>query len=256
MTEPSYGMSEGQNGNLDAALEQTLEKFWKDVNNSMRKLGPSDFREFELPLARIKKIMKTDDEVKMISSEAPVVFSKACEIFIEELTIRAWLHTEENKRRTLQRTDVSAAINKCDMYDFLIDIVPREETAKPSTKNDASLRAPAHMTPEMAAAYYYPMMHPEFLRQIPMEQMMMYQQQWQQMQQFYMQQGGMPGMPGMPGMEGMMPPGFPGAPGAEAAGEGAAAESSEVAEPSQAVRKGTGGAAPGGKQGKGKGSRK
>ncbi len=38
----------------------------------------------------------------MISAEAPVLFAKACEIFILELTLRAWMHTEENKRRTLQ----------------------------------------------------------------------------------------------------------------------------------------------------------
>lgn len=55
-----------------------------------------------MPLARIKKIMKLDDEVKMISAEAPVLFAKAAELFIQEVTVRAWLHTEENKRRTLQ----------------------------------------------------------------------------------------------------------------------------------------------------------
>ena len=46
--------------------------------------------------------MKLDDEVKMISAEAPLLFAKACEMFICELTLRAWVHTEENKRRTLQ----------------------------------------------------------------------------------------------------------------------------------------------------------
>ena len=56
----------------------------------------------DLPLARIKKIMKLDDNVKMISSEVPLLFSKAATVFIEELTLRAWLHTEEAKRKTLQ----------------------------------------------------------------------------------------------------------------------------------------------------------
>ena len=53
----------------------------------------------------------------MISSEAPLIFSKACEIFILELTMRAWVHTEENKRRTLQKSDVALALAKADMYD-------------------------------------------------------------------------------------------------------------------------------------------
>ncbi|KAG0016586.1 hypothetical protein BGZ80_009108, partial [Entomortierella chlamydospora] len=36
------------------------------------------------------------------------------------------IHTEENKRRTLQRSDIAAAIAMIDMFDFLIDIVPRD----------------------------------------------------------------------------------------------------------------------------------
>lgn len=63
----------------------------------------------------------------MISAEAPIVFAKACEIFILELTLRAWMHTDECKRRTLQRNDVAVAISRSDIFDFLIDIVPREE---------------------------------------------------------------------------------------------------------------------------------
>lgn len=38
----------------------------------------------------------------MISSETPVLFAKACEAFIIELTYRAWAFTLESKRRTLQ----------------------------------------------------------------------------------------------------------------------------------------------------------
>jgi len=86
-----------------------------------------DFRNHSLPLARIKKIMKSDEHVKMISAEAPVVFAKACEMFINELTLRAWNHTEETKRRTLQKNDIAAAITRTDIFDFLIDILPRDE---------------------------------------------------------------------------------------------------------------------------------
>ncbi len=73
--------------------------------------------------------MKADPEVKMISAEAPILFAKGCDIFITELTMRAWIHAEDNKRRTLQRSDIAAALAKSDMFDFLIDIVPREDSA-------------------------------------------------------------------------------------------------------------------------------
>lgn len=72
--------------------------------------------------------MKADPEVKMISAEAPILFAKGCDIFITELTMRAWIHAEDNKRRTLQRSDIAAALAKSDMFDFLIDIVPREDS--------------------------------------------------------------------------------------------------------------------------------
>lgn len=56
-----------------------------------------------------------------------MLFAKACEMFILELTLRSWIHTEENKRRTLQRNDIAAAITKTDIFDFLVDIVPRDD---------------------------------------------------------------------------------------------------------------------------------
>ncbi|KAI7901840.1 histone-fold-containing protein [Cokeromyces recurvatus] len=108
-----------------------LGKFWLDEMQKAEAYN-SDFKNHALPLARIKKVMKTDQEVKMISAEAPILFAKGCEIFITELTKRAWVHAEENKRRTLQRSDIATAIAKTDMCDFLIDIVPREEAQKTS----------------------------------------------------------------------------------------------------------------------------
>ncbi|GMF49718.1 hypothetical protein B5S33_g498 [[Candida] boidinii] len=101
-------------------------QYWQETINSIEH-DDHDFKNHQLPLARIKKVMKTDEEVKMISAEAPILFAKGCDIFITELTMRAWIHAEENKRRTLQKSDIAAALQKSDMFDFLIDIVPREE---------------------------------------------------------------------------------------------------------------------------------
>ena len=82
----------------------------------------------QLPLARVKKIMKSDEEVRMISAEVPALFAQACELFIIEMSLRAWKSTVDSNRKTLQRSDVSAAVAHTDMFDFLIDIVPREQS--------------------------------------------------------------------------------------------------------------------------------
>lgn len=79
----------------------------------------------------------------MISAEAPILFAKGCDIFITELTMRAWIHAEDNKRRTLQRSDIAAALAKSDMFDFLIDIVPREEAVSQTKRSAPSAPAPA-----------------------------------------------------------------------------------------------------------------
>lgn len=66
----------------------------------------------------------------MISAEAPVLFSKACELFIKDITYRALYYTNYHKRKTLQRSDIASTVNDDEMFDFLIDIIPRDESAK------------------------------------------------------------------------------------------------------------------------------
>ncbi|XP_067111686.1 nuclear transcription factor Y subunit gamma isoform X5 [Osmerus mordax] len=135
-------------GGSDA--QQSLQSFWPRVIEEIRNLTV-DFRVQELPLARIKKIMKLDEDVKMISAEAPVLFAKAAQIFITELTLRAWIHTEDNKRRTLQRNDIAMAITKFDQFDFLIDIVPRDELKPPKRQEEVR----QSVAPAEPVQYYF-----------------------------------------------------------------------------------------------------
>lgn len=107
----------------DQRLAAMLDRYWDVQNRSMDVLKIATEQEFknhnDLPLARIKRIMKSDEDVRMISAEAPVLFAKACELFILDLSIRAWGAAEKTKRRTLQKEDVDAAIANTDVFDFL-----------------------------------------------------------------------------------------------------------------------------------------
>ncbi|KAJ8772059.1 hypothetical protein K2173_027236 [Erythroxylum novogranatense] len=137
-------------------LQQQLHTFWATQYQEIDKV--SDFKNHSLPLARIKKIMKADEDVRMISAEAPVIFARACEMFILELTLRSWNHTEENKRRTLQKNDIAAAITRTDIFDFLVDIVPREElkdeVLASTTRGTVPFGGPSDALP-----YCYPSQH-------------------------------------------------------------------------------------------------
>lgn len=150
--------------------ERLIDDLWKKIGQDVEAIKPNkvNWKQQSLPLARIKKIMKSDEAVMaeierereiasqhsaaastpgpassttaplpkqpslsssnqrfMIAGEAPILLSKACEMMVKELTVRAWRHTEKNRRRTLQKQDVHAAVAESDVYDFLIDIVPR-----------------------------------------------------------------------------------------------------------------------------------
>jgi len=59
------------------------------ATHSVKGDGTAAFKNHnDLPLARIKRIMKSDEDVRMIRAETPVLFARACELFILELTIR------------------------------------------------------------------------------------------------------------------------------------------------------------------------
>eukprot|EP00752_Nemacystus_decipiens_P017529 g15709.t2 len=120
-------------------MKEQLTKFWAEQMQEMNVLEIGTEQDFkthnDLPLARIKRIMKSDEDVRMISAEAPVLFAKACEMFILELTLRSWCYSEKNKRRTLQKEDIQAAIKKTEIFDFLVDVFNKQAFTVVSNMN-------------------------------------------------------------------------------------------------------------------------
>lgn len=153
------------NQGLTGTARDILATYWHQTISALEN-DTHDFKIHQLPLARIKKVMKADPEVKMISAEAPILFAKGCDIFITELTMRAWIHAEDNKRRTLQRSDIAAALAKSDMFDFLIDIVPREDSQGHSKRTGQGAAAP----PPAAAAPGLPQAGGQMPQQPPPQQ--------------------------------------------------------------------------------------
>ncbi|NXA50272.1 NFYC factor, partial [Nothocercus julius] len=127
----------GTAGNSDA--QQSLQSFWPRVMEEIRNLTVKDFRVQELPLARIKKIMKLDEDVKVHSC---VFLGRRYEIFKLKNGFPLLL---------LQRNDIAMAITKFDQFDFLIDIVPRDEL-KPPKRQEEVRQA---VTPAEPVQYYF-----------------------------------------------------------------------------------------------------
>ncbi|KAF3680564.1 hypothetical protein FXO38_02234 [Capsicum annuum] len=62
----------------DHVLQQQLQMFWNYQRQEIEQA--TDFKNHQLPLGRIIKIMKADEDVRMMSAETPVLFAKACEM--------------------------------------------------------------------------------------------------------------------------------------------------------------------------------
>lgn len=111
---------------INTSPDKKIENFWHQAFKSASE-DKINIKEIILPLARIKRLMKVEEGVRMVASEVPVIFSLVAEKFVEELTLRSWINTEENKRRILQLNDISVAVKTSEMYDFLIYIIPRSD---------------------------------------------------------------------------------------------------------------------------------
>ena len=106
--------------------QEELQLKFQKIREEIEKqpLDLQSFKSQQLPLARIKKIMKSDEDVRMISSEAPILFALACQMFITELTHRAAFHARADHRKTLQRSDIQKVICENETFDFLLDVIP------------------------------------------------------------------------------------------------------------------------------------
>lgn len=94
------------------------EQFWskklKEVNSEN-----NCFLKHELPLARIKKLMRVEEDVRNVASEVPQLFSKVTQVFIEEITYKALEKASMRKKRIIQKEDVHEVITSSEIYDFL-----------------------------------------------------------------------------------------------------------------------------------------
>jgi len=78
----------------------------------------------QLPLARIKRIIKTDPDVKLISNDAALLITRATELFIEFLTKQAYENTQAENRKVLHYKDLAKCVATVEVLDFVGDVIP------------------------------------------------------------------------------------------------------------------------------------
>ncbi|GIQ91312.1 hypothetical protein KIPB_014502, partial [Kipferlia bialata] len=71
----------------------------------------------------VKAIMKADPDVVMVSQDATVVMTKACEMFIMDVTQRAGLRSHAEGRKMVTLHDIVYALHECPEFDFLTGLL-------------------------------------------------------------------------------------------------------------------------------------
>eukprot|EP00093_Oithona_nana_P005223 05223.XXX_300703_301081_1 [CDS] Oithona nana genome sequencing. len=77
-----------------------------------------------LPLARVRTIMKSSPEVETVSQESLYLITRATELFIMYLSKLGQRNGEDHDSVTY--SDLAAVVQRKDSMDFLQDIVPKK----------------------------------------------------------------------------------------------------------------------------------
>ena len=78
-----------------------------------------DTKLIQVPLSRIRALMKLDPDLNIASSEAVFAVAKATEMFIESLARESYTFTAQAKKKTIQKRDVDLTITSVDSLMFL-----------------------------------------------------------------------------------------------------------------------------------------
>ncbi|KAF8434934.1 histone-fold-containing protein [Terfezia claveryi] len=78
-----------------------------------------------LPLTRVKRIIKLDEEIGTCSSSAAFLVTVAAEMFIQYLAKQGYKGAQKDRRKNLQYKDLANAVAALDTLEFLSDTIPR-----------------------------------------------------------------------------------------------------------------------------------
>ena len=97
----------GENGEIEEEKDSTTAK------------PEGEEKLFKFPLGTVKRIIKMDPDVNVISKDSIFLITKALEMFVESLSIEAYSYTAGAKKKTLSKQDVEKAIDAVDALAFL-----------------------------------------------------------------------------------------------------------------------------------------
>jgi len=99
--------------------EQNDTKSKNSTAEAEEKPAEAEEKLFKFPLGTVKRIIKMDPDVNLLSKDSIFLITKSLEMFIESLSIEAYSYTAGAKKKTMSKQDVEKAIDAVDALAFL-----------------------------------------------------------------------------------------------------------------------------------------
>ncbi|CAL5097891.1 unnamed protein product [Urochloa decumbens] len=119
---------------------QTVQEFWRKKQEEIEAI--EDFRKHPIPMRRLKKVVNAKKGKIMMRTDSPSFLAKACELFVQELTFRAWMCANSHGRRIILGSDIAEAVASIKTYGFLNNVLRSElnriKPEVPQAENDTN----------------------------------------------------------------------------------------------------------------------
>ncbi|KAK6617778.1 hypothetical protein RUM43_014006 [Polyplax serrata] len=95
---------------------------------SFKKMAASSSKHFQLPISRVKTIMKSSPDVENVSSESIHLVAKATELFIQYLAQESLINSKSAAE--LRYEDLAEIVDKDQRLEFLRELIPQKITVR------------------------------------------------------------------------------------------------------------------------------
>lgn len=143
---------EGENIIEENAIKNTETEEGRENPSQSKKLQKKEKNNLiRLPFAKVKNIIKMDNDIKIGQKNGYFVLGKLTELFLQDLAENAYAICKNSKRKTISLDDIHTAIKRSEKFSFIdfqsIFHVQSITEAKQKNRNQ-SLQNPSREKPE------------------------------------------------------------------------------------------------------------
>ncbi|XP_072150959.1 uncharacterized protein [Setaria viridis] len=104
--------------------QQMIREFWRKKQEEIEAI--EDFSKHAIPMRRLKKVISANKGKIMMRFDTPSFLTKVCEIFVQELSFRAWMCAHSQDRGVILDSDIADAVASIEPYDFFNNVLPTD----------------------------------------------------------------------------------------------------------------------------------